>query len=101
MTHAPADVRVHCVCTDLNSSTSHIETHLEAAIHHATNTEDGGISLYPQTRYVIVVSLRIDAIYRTDYYGTMTLNRWEFCVEEVYMAVYLTGCGIGWGGWLT
>ena len=35
MTHAPADVRLCDVCTDLNSSTSHYEKQLKAALHRA------------------------------------------------------------------
>jgi hypothetical protein len=56
---------------------------LEAAISAATNTEDGGMSLLPQTRYFIEVSMRIDAIYKSDHFGRINIDRWTFYVDAV------------------
>jgi hypothetical protein len=56
---------------------------LSQAISAATNTEDGGMSLHPQTRYLIEVSMRIDAIYKSDHFGRMKINRWAFSVDAV------------------
>jgi hypothetical protein len=56
---------------------------LEAAISAATNTEDGGMSLLPQTRYLIEISMRIDAIYKSDHFGRMQIDSWIFYVDAV------------------